>query len=182
MKLTKRQMAMAGLCAVGAAVFAYDRFQPTTTVLGPDLAAASVLSPPAPAAEALATTPPLSPTAAPDSPNSVLARRLKGLVPGGTYDASGMRDAFQPSSLWLSHVPAGPVAEDPDKAKAEDFLKRHALQAVLIAGEKRHAVIDFKCLNVGDTLDDFQVDSIQDRSAVLTSGAVRVTFQLPADK
>jgi hypothetical protein len=182
MTLTKRQMALAGLCAVGVAVFAYDRFQPADAILGPDTASASVTHQSAPVAEALAMTPTTSHVAAPDSPNSVLARRLKGLVPGGDYDASSVRDAFQPGRAWLARAPAAPTAEDPDKAKAEEFLRRHTLQAVLIAGEQRHAVIDFKCLNVGDTLEDFQVDTIRDRSAVLTSGAVRVTFQLPADK
>lgn len=186
-----------GLCAAGAAVIAYDRATaPSGSV--PDTASASVAAQPAPesapksaAAQPTGMAPAGSGTLASaglEVAGPTLALRLRDLA-GAKRDApaagapqagADLRDAFRPSDAWLAHAPKASAPEDPDKAKAGEFLRRHALQAVLVSGEKRQAVIDFKCLNVGEKLEDFEVVSIGERSAVLASGSVRVAFELPS--
>ena len=109
-----------------------------------------------------------------------MADRLRELPEANALQLDKMRDAFTPSASWMPQAPIPAVyPEDLDKAKAQDFLNKHTLQAVMVNGAGGQAVIDNRCLKIGQKLDDFELISVSEHSAVMVSGSgIRVTFKL----
>ena len=180
MKITKRQIIMIGLCAVGAAVAVHDQLRASSGGMGPETASASI-SPP------VAGDPVALPPETPSREGRKIADRLKAVAERDPDLAKGSRDAFRAPNSWLPAttlapgVAAAPLAEDSDQTRADAFPKRHPLQAVLDSGKVRQAVIDGQCLLVGQKLDGFQLLSIGELSVVLASpGGIRVTLCLPS--
>ncbi|MFB3892482.1 MAG: hypothetical protein ACE15C_10725 [Phycisphaerae bacterium] len=185
MKLTKRQKVMMGLCAIGAAVFAYDRVQ-NRPALGPDAAAASTAAGLAvPSGAPPAAIPATVRVDATPRRGGTMAERMERIAAGNRLNLPDMRDAFRPPASWLpasgNDAPAA-QADDPDKARAEAFRQKHSLQAVMVGpdGEGRRAVIDSRCMSVGQKIDEFELVSVGERSAELVCGAIRLRFELPA--
>ena len=182
MGYTKRQIVMAGLCAIGTAVFAYDRLQPKPSLTEPETASAIVVSPQRPARPA---SPAVLQTAMVADPVGQINKRIADRLTAIANDnpmADDARDAFRAPASWLpSASEPAPSGKESDQAKTETFRQRHALQAVMVSPNGRQVVINGKCLTIGQKIDDFELVSVGEQSAILVSSTgVRVTVELPA--
>ncbi len=108
---------------------------------------------------------------------SDIADRLSALAEARSLDLSDVRDAFEPSPSWFSDN--GTVQQqDLGGTAAATFVRSHRLMAVMAGGANGSAIIDDKCLFIGQQIDGFRLISVGDRSAVLESNGVRVELQL----
>jgi len=181
MKLNRRNTVMIGLCVAGLAVFIYDRVRPDPDLIGPETASASVGSPPAVPVPALQVAAPADATRA-GGPK--IAEHLAAVASRYPEAGSNPRDAFRVPDSWLPASPqaaaAQPLAEDSEQARADAFPRKHPLQAVMVSGSARQAVIGGQCLVVGQRLDGFVLLSIGELSVILASpGGTRVTLAMP---
>ncbi|MDD4891468.1 MAG: hypothetical protein PHU85_16230 [Phycisphaerae bacterium] len=177
MKISKRQKIMVGLCALGLAVVVVDRLQDKSPVFSPKNAVAAAAAPVdvAPAVEA-----PAMPAAPPERQSTAIARQLQQLSGEQEPAIEGLRDVFRPGPPWVVAVAEStPVADETDKVRADEFLKKHKLQAILSSGGQWQAVVDFKTLKLGDACwDDYKVTAITSQTVTLTCGTVSVTLEL----
>ena len=63
--------------------------------------------------------------------------------------------------------------------RTEQFAKRHKLVAVLAGKDGYLALIDSRCLKVGQEIDGFQVTAVDRTSVTLSHGDSQVTLSLP---
>lgn len=154
---------------------------------GPDEAAAQQPEPssrpprPAPraggaAAPRQAATPP-----APQPDTQSLAARLEAAAKTIDPDLSNSRDGFtMPEAWWAEMQP--PPAVEPSQAQQPAPTKEYKLMAVMVSdrGEGRHAIIDGKCLLLGEELDGLKLVSVTQQSAVLAGvgDGVRIELKL----
>lgn len=182
MMLTRRRKIMVLICVVALVALIGDRLQLASSGIGPVSAAASGL------ADEYAVKIDLDGGSdrvlakAPARPDSALANRLDKFTDRNALAAVSKRDAFRPSPAWLSEIvgppPVAPVAEDPAKSAAKDFAEEHTLNAVLLGPGGDSAIVDHRCLKIGEKLGDYRLLSVDDRSAVFRAGSVRVTLSL----
>jgi hypothetical protein len=177
-----RKMVLMGLCTVGVAAFVIDRVQSEPPVTGPPQAAAAAGAQPATTDSDLDNAP--QPAAV--DPDALcrkrLATRLQTLTGGNFPPLTDIREAFQPSGdlQVKADAPAAAPAEPVGRPHGEVFAANHKLRAVMVSPQGRVALIDNTCLKVGQKVEDYQVVSIGERSAVLVSpSGDRVTFELP---
>ena len=146
MKLTKRQKALAGLCVLGVAFFAYDRFGSSVkpaaaSPLPADSAAPCV-------ADAAAAETPGADHSGGGSSRQAIANRLQSLMAGQFPQADDIRNAFCSPALAVKPVPA-PVAVGPApapeitafKARKDVFAESHKLRAVMVGSAGRVALM-----------------------------------------
>jgi len=176
-----------GALCLAIAVFVADRIFPGGTPAGPDEVQASVVpdsSAPAPAAEA---------SYEPDSEiraaemRSMLARRLDTVARARRLAVNDVKDAFCPSPSWVGSRDRKPVIEDEPQvnspeARAQKFVEEHKLQAVAVSSGQGLAIIDGKCLQLGQKIDDFELISITDNTAVLSCEGTKVTLKIKTDQ
>ena len=94
-----------------------------------------------------------------------------------TADLSAVRDAFRPAPEWVAEL--RPEAQQVRTVSAaESFLHQHRLTAVMTDGNGGQAVVDGKCLRIGQEIDGFVLSSVGRRTAVFTSGEVSVELKL----
>lgn len=105
-----------------------------------------------------------------------LAQRLREAVSDQPHTGSSpTRNAFTTSPGW--HTDAG--SEDSTTHNAPDhlvqeFQSKHPLDAVLVVGDERYAVIGGRTLNIGQTLDGYTLVAVQERSATFQGGGIRM--------
>ncbi len=108
---------------------------------------------------------------------SDIADRLSAVAMLRSLDLSDVRDAFKPSPSWFGDD--GTIQQqDLGGDAATTFVRSHRLMAVMGAGPNGSAIIDDKCLFIGQQIDGFRLISVGDRNAVLESNGVRVELQL----
>ena len=169
---------MAVLCAVALAILVIDRLQLGSGQFGPETARASFVPEDNTDAkdETIATLP--AATALSQSRND-LASRLETMAAQHDLDGAPVRDAFQPSEVWLSRLGANhskpAVAAPPVGA---GFIKKHKLQAVLLGRDGGSAIVNNTYLKIGQELDGFELVSIDANSVGFVSGKVRVVLTL----
>ena len=164
------------LCAVGVVAFVADRLHSGDPVAGPSQAAASVA--PRPAVHPLAAM--SSPMEIPVDSGKLLSERLKAAGASGSWKIEDLRDAFSPTGQLQAKVSEQPRAEFKGQPRAEAFAHQHTLEAVLIGGDVRQAIIDGKCVKVGQKVEEFELKVVGEKSAELAApGGARVTFVLP---
>lgn len=111
-----------------------------------------------------------------DIPVEPLANRLRKIVGNtGAGDGSAARDAFTVPTGW---VPADAESEAGSEAAvaAETFKRDHKLEAVLVTGDQRCAVVNGQTVYVGQSLQGYRLVSVQERSAEFRSGGVTVSL------
>ena len=111
------------------------------------------------------------------------AERLR-LITGssGDDDFSRTRDAFVPGPGWGATPSAvGAVPDNHARQAAEAFQSRHVLEAVLVSGDKRYAVIGGQTLSIGQTLDGYRLRAVHERSAVFEGRGIRVELGIKSD-
>lgn len=109
-------------------------------------------------------------------PAESLANRLRQIAGGSSVnDGAAARDAFTPPSSWVP-VDAEPEAGSEAAMAAETFKRDHKLEAVLVTGDQRCAVINGQTIYVGQTLQGYRLISVHERSAEFRAGAVTVSL------
>jgi len=119
-----------------------------------------------------------------DTPPVVsLAERLRKIAgSSGDTDFTQTRDAFSPGPGWeASSSAAGTVPDNQARRAAEAFQSRHVLEAVLVSGDNRYAVIGGQTFLIGQTLDGYHLVEVHERSAVFEARGVRVRLGIKAD-
>ena len=112
-------------------------------------------------------------------PAESLANRLRQIAGEATSgDGAVIRDAFTPPASW---VPAdGEQRAGSEAALAvEEFKRDHKLEAVLVTGDQRCAVINGQTVYVGQTVQGYRLVSVQERSAEFRAGGVTVSLGIP---
>ena len=110
---------------------------------------------------------------------SDIADRLSAVAEARSLDLTDVRDAFKLSPSWFGDDD-GTVVQQPDVGgtAAARFVRSHRLMAVMAGGPNGSAIVDDKCLFIGQQIDGFRLISVGDRNAVLESNGVRVELQL----
>jgi hypothetical protein len=121
------------------------------------------------------------PAPAPPAPSPPLGR-LAALMRGRQIDPQHVRDAFAPAPSWLPPAPEPPAPKAPEPKKLPDFQDRHELTAVIMGPQGARAIVDGKCLAVGQTLDGMKLISIGRKTAVFAGGGVRAELAMPGSK
>ncbi len=118
-------------------------------------------------------------TALADMPaeGSDIADRLAAVAEARSLDLSDVRDAFKPSPGWFGDDGTA-QQQGLDGAAAATFVRSHRLMAVMAGGANESAIVDDKCLFIGQQIDGFRLISVGARNAVLESNGVRVELQL----
>ncbi len=183
MKCTKRRKYLLVAFAVALAAFLADRIQPGVSPSRPSQAEASegmdigAMLPESSAAllqEVLAERLP--------GGRWALANRLEEIAEKHRLEVTGVTDAFSPAESWVVQAPkkkqqqAPPV--DPVKARIEEFVKNHRLQAVVIADQDYGAIINGRYLSVGQWMDGFKLESVYKKSVVMVSQGVKVVLTI----
>ena len=108
---------------------------------------------------------------------SDIADRLSAVAEARSLNLTDVRDAFKPSPSWFGDD--GTVQQqDLGGAAAATFVRSHRLMAVMDGGPSGSAIVDDKCLFIGQQIDGFRLVSVGARNAVLESNGVRVELQL----
>ena len=108
---------------------------------------------------------------------SNIADRLSAVAEARSLDLTDVGDAFKPSPSWFGDD--GTVQpQDLGGTAAARFVRSHRLMAVMAGGANGSAIVDDKCLFIGQQIDGFRLISVGDRNAVLESNGVRVELQL----
>ena len=180
MKLTKQRKIYLAILALALVALAVDRLLSPSGGTAPSEARASSDAPAAqrPAPEARK---PEAKATAKDAPSasSVLADRLeemrreKGL---DLADAAAVPDAFTAPKSWPAVSGAGQAT--PRQSLAEKFAASHRLEAVMLGSESNYAVVNGRCLRVGETLDGFRLVAIGKQSATFDSEGLQVRLTL----
>lgn len=111
---------------------------------------------------------------------SDIADRLSAMAETRSLNLADVRDAFKPPPSWFGdddgtgqpQVLGGTAAAGPL------FVRSHRLMAVMGGGPTGSAIVDDKCLFIGQEIDGFRLVSVGARNAVLESNGVRVELQL----
>lgn len=179
MALSKRRKIFLALLAVCVAGLIYDRLQPGPHAVGPTAAAGSMI-PDAYTAELEDGLSAAAGAASPTQPHNTLANRLEGLAKAQGLDGMDVRDAFRPPEEWMGRTAAEQPAPGPKEDNARRLVENRRLRAILVGPDGSSAIIDNRCLRIGQKLDGFELVSIDKRSVVLACNGVRVTLQLAA--
>ena len=110
-----------------------------------------------------------------------LAARLRDLAASRDDGRSGdVRDAFKLSKTWLAVLSPPPPepADVPESESKPEYRPVHRLTAVILDKNSDRAIVDGKCLRVGQEIDGVKLISVGQRSAILESGGTRVELKL----
>ena len=177
MNKTRERAILVGVLGLAGVGLLFDRVVLSSGVTGPSESSAGVLSP---APELLLITPdasaPDQPANTVQTPASQLAERLRAVrASEAVSDFDSGRDAFVPDKHWGGKQQAVQAPIDDDKKRdAEAFGQAHRLDAVMVIGDQRCAVIDGRTLFVGQSLDGFELLEVNERTAVFESNGLRV--------
>lgn len=181
MKRTKRRKYLLVVFAVALVAFLADRILPGVSPSRPSQAEASEgtdigdILPESSAAllnEALADRLP--------GGRWALADQMEEIAEKHQLELTSVTDAFRPAESWVGQAPEQKQVQpvDPNKARVEQFIKSHQLQAVVIADGSQGAIINGRYLTVGQEMDGFKLESVYKRSVVMVSGGARVVLTL----
>jgi hypothetical protein len=132
----------------------------------------------APPPERAAAAPPRPQVPAAERPRR-LGDRLEALARARRIDPFDVRDAFAPSDVWVDLSRQEPARKKLAKEeRAEAFRREHRLTAVMLGGSSVSAVIDGKCLRIGEPLDGFRLVGVSVGSAVMEADGIRVELKL----
>ena len=180
MRLTKRQKYLLAVFAVALAALLADRIQLGLSST-PSQAEASVgMDIGAILPEAGVAFPKENLTVRPSGGRWALADRFEEIAEKHQLEMAGVRDAFRPAESWVGKAPKKPEPKpvDPNKARAEEFIKSHRLQAVVIADTSRGAIINGRYLTIGQAIDGFTLVSVDTNSVIMVSRGARAVLTL----
>lgn len=179
MSLTKRQKMLAAVFVLGIVGLAADR-----TILrpqgGPQAASAEASNVAPGSSSRPASSSAGSPSdrvpgaeAVPARPD--LAERLNDLLAGRASDSNELRDPFALPVAWSDTAP-GTGERTPDAV--EEFVRGHQLKAIVMQGGQSCAQVDDRFLVPGESLDGFELVSLDQGKAVFERNGKRAVLNL----
>jgi hypothetical protein len=119
-----------------------------------------------------------------ESPVEVIsfAQRLRSAVGSSVdTDPAACRDAFSPGTGWdVGGLGVGPATDNKIRELAQAFQGGHTLEAVLVSGDKRYAVVDGQTLYIGQELDGYRLAEVHERTAIFQARGIRVEIGIKA--
>lgn len=164
-------MILMGVCALGVAVFIYDKLttnsptvshaqgQPQPQTSSPVAGGTAV-----PAADDSSVVPL-------EMPCQAVKERLQKAAGDATHDCADVPDVFCPSESWLPKVVQAPAPKAPEHDNGQAFLQTHKLQAVMLIGGSPKVIVNDKNLGIGQEIDGFKLIRVENRRAVFASVA-----------
>jgi len=180
MRLSKKRKVYVCVLAVAVLVLLVDRAFLGPAGLAPQEASAGpagASKPPTGVGEGGSTGAARTADAGPEQ--SVVAR-LRALAQTQP-ETTDVRDAFRPSSSWLAEMRRADRAEGSGADAAPRRSFDHRLVAVMVDGQGGMAIIDGRCLRVGQTMDGFTLVRLGKNSAVLQANGRKVELTLDRD-
>jgi hypothetical protein len=113
--------------------------------------------------------------------NVVLARRFERMATARTTDSMQVPDAFEPAATWLGAGERVPP-DAPTHISPSEFLRRHALQAIMVAGGRDCAIVSRQLLYPGDSFDGWLLESIGERTVTFRAHDDMVILELDQDE
>jgi len=108
-----------------------------------------------------------------------LAGRLKTIAAAHNPQSAPSRDVFALPKPWREAMqPAEP--EEPPAPPTEQLTTKYRLMAVMVNGDGGQAIIDGKCLQVGQQQDGLKLISVAQDSAVVEVAGQRFRLRLEA--
>jgi hypothetical protein len=176
MKLTMRKKAFLVAGAVALSALIVDRAFLNGDRTGPKTGQAAVGQAFEPVGRRPAQNRPDVAKASP--PRLTLPGRLARACSARTAPA-GIRDAFAMPAPWAAELRAEVATSKPAAPVGEAFRTRHRLTAVMVDSAGGQAIVDGRCLKVGQSLDGFVLSSVQMRAVVFTNDEGSVELRLP---
>ena len=176
MKLSKQRKVYVAIFALAVSALGVDRLflggseATPSRANGETASGASVQPSPAPSGLGGGSAGAPRPAAKP------LAERLRDLSQKQGIDMKTVKDAFSCSPEWFPRQEVV-ATESASGVEASQFRSKHELMAVM-AGARGSAIIDGKCLLVGQKLGEYELISVGERCAVFQRGGRRVTLTL----
>ena len=182
MKLTKERKLYVGILALAGIGLLVDRLflAPEDAPSNPSSAAAAAIPTRPPVVVPSASTGAAKPAESAGRPSC--ADRLAKVGRSLPADLSDLRDAFRPSAAWCAAIKTAAPSPSPQQPDKPTFGQQHQLTAVVVDGKGGKAIVDGRCLEVGDQLDGFTLVSVGTKTAVFTNGDVRLVLALPEAK
>ncbi len=186
MKTSRERNILIAVLSVAGLGLGIDRFVIGSEVTGPSQSSASVIGElDAESAGWLAVpdTESIKSTGADEAPGVSFAERLRLIADSSAgTDPGQSRDAFAPGPGWeVTDIEVGGVPDNQARQIAEDFRSKHLLEAVLVSGDKRYAVIGGQTLFIGQKLDGYRLQAVLERSAVFEGRGIRVELRIKTD-
>jgi len=181
MKLSKQRKAYVAILALALLALTVDRL----FLAGGDstAGASSAEASPAPSRSTGPPTGPddtSAPAAAPAAiaamPGPRLAERLRRLASTQALDMKRVTDAFACDAAWIPRA-ASPEPTTRPSRPVRTFQDRHALMAVM-GGPRGSAIVDGRCLLVGQELEGHRLISVGERSVVFQGPGGPVVLRL----
>jgi len=181
MALTKQQMILGAVVALGVAAVGIDQFVLGGGASGPSQASASAALNQT-VSETAATTAPQTPQAddqAADQASGIitghpeLSDRLERLASAQSLQVEGMVDAFVPRGSWAQ------AEAEKLKPQAKPFDQRHRLDGVMAVSGEAVAIVDGRTLRLGNLYDGYVLRRISDNSVTFERDGDSVQLHLP---
>lgn len=91
---------------------------------------------------------------------------------------STVRDAFCAPTSWVAVAKPAAAATTSDEAKARQFAEQHKLTATFVGSDGSRAIVDGRCLLIGQNLDGFTLVSVDRVSCTWSREGVSVRLKL----
>ena len=161
------------------AVFVADRVLPGLVPAGSQEAAAMPARPPDGLEGRSTDATPTAPQTPPRSSHaSTVADMLEELASRHAWDVKDTQDAFRPPESWLRKPAAAAPKGDVDQLHARQFAERYKLSATAVMPDGGVAILNGRCLSVGQTLEGLKLVGVTRNSATFARKGVRVTLSL----
>lgn len=90
-------------------------------------------------------------------------------------------DAFAPGAVWL-HVDAPVQVASSPRISSSEFMRRHGLQAIMVADGRDCAIVSSRLLHIGDELDGWVLWMIGKRVVTFRGGEDELALVLDRDE
>lgn len=173
MKSPRERTVLVSVLVIAGLGFAADRIVIGSDVTGPAETSAGVIDLAVDPASLLID--PEQPEGPAEDAGPSLAELLRDATAGYAAGEAGSRDAFSVPAAWkgVSSDGAGTLT---GALSAEAFRSKNALDAVLVTGDQRCAVINGQTIFVGEELDGYRLLTVHERSVEFESSGVRVVL------
>ncbi len=170
MKLSKKYTAYATILGLAVTAYGID-----CAFFGPKPAEAVAVAADEPVGVSASDT--VAPAAEPHiAPAPGVADQLRTLSGNGNIELPKLRNAFSPSSKWIAEKQ--PEAALPREQFAESFRHAHRVVAIMTDKKGARAIVDDRLLRVGQSIDGFQLTSVDHRSACFSGHGVQVILSV----
>ena len=115
------------------------------------------------------------------TPTAALTQRLDSVASAWDLKAAAPKDVFVPGQPWQQAQEAQQAAETPDPA--ELFGQAHQLCGVMLSGGgKAMAIVDDKCLAIGETVGEFRLESVTADTATFVASDSKVVLRIAPEE